>query len=251
MKNRWPEAVEINLSILNEFPEDLETYNRLAKAMTELGRIREAKVVFQRVLEISPYNSIARKNLERLMKLDDADLDVGAEGGPAGNTFIEESGKAGVTALINTAPAKVLLREAPGHCVKLQIENGALKAAGRGGAYLGQVEPRLASRLTRLMKGENRYEAVVTSVDDEDLSIIIREVYQDPSQSGTVSFPLRFGAGSGASRAAPVGYDIGEEGYAEPSAVKDWSSDDTEPGDDDAFSPIVHRIISSGGDSEE
>ncbi len=29
-------------------------------------------------------------------------------------------------------------------------------------------------------------------------------------------------------------------------AVKDWSDDDTEPGDDDAFTPVIHRIISAG-----
>ena len=35
---------------------------------------------------------------------------------------------------------------------------------------------------------------------------------------------------------------------AEKVAVKDWSNDDTEPGDDEAFSPVIHRIINSPGD---
>ena len=28
--------------------------------------------------------------------------------------------------------------------------------------------------------------------------------------------------------------------------VKDWSDDDTEPGDDDAYTPVFHRIIKAG-----
>ena len=33
--------------------------------------------------------------------------------------------------------------------------------------------------------------------------------------------------------------------------VKDWSNDDTEPGDDDAFGPVIHRIIgNTPGDDE-
>ena len=253
MQNRWPEAVETNTAILSDFPEDLEAYNRLGKAMSEQGRVGEAKDAFQRALDISPHNSIARKNLDRLMKVEDADVGSGAGVGRAGHTFIEESGKAGVTSLMSVAPANVLVKEAPGRSVKLEIDGGALKVYGLADECLGQVEPRLASRLTRLMKSGNRYEAAVTSVGERELSVIIREVYHHPSQADVVSFPLRAGVGVYL-QGTTLGYDPGDEEFAEPTAVKDWSSDDTEPGDDDAFSPVVHRIISSatgGGESED
>jgi hypothetical protein len=49
------------------------------------------------------------------------------------------------------------------------------------------------------------------------------------------------------------GDTLGEEEGQETEAVtvKDWSNDDTEPGDDDAFSPGIHRIINpeEGGGS--
>ena len=47
-----------------------------------------------------------------------------------------------------------------------------------------------------------------------------------------------------------LGYNV-PEGMAENREykfVKDWSDDDTEPGDDDDFNPAIHRFISS--DSE-
>tara|TARA_B100000809_G_scaffold220391_1_gene228100 strand:- start:430 stop:597 length:168 start_codon:yes stop_codon:yes gene_type:complete len=33
-------------------------------------------------------------------------------------------------------------------------------------------------------------------------------------------------------------FDAGDD-----DTLKDWSNDDTEPGDDDAFGPVIHRII--------
>ncbi|MYA62592.1 MAG: hypothetical protein F4X94_08485 [Dehalococcoidia bacterium] len=38
MKNRWEEAVAVNQTIVRDFPEDIGSYNRLGKALSELGR---------------------------------------------------------------------------------------------------------------------------------------------------------------------------------------------------------------------
>ncbi len=252
MQSRWEEAVEVNRSILTEFSDDLEAYNRLGKALSELGRNREAREAFQRALQISPHNTIARKNLERLSRLGDEVVPPpAARTGTAPEVFIEESGKAGVTALINLAPSNVLLKLAPGHSVELQIDGTALKVADPSGEYVGQVEPKLAARLTRLIKGGNRYEARVTSVGEHELTIIIRETYKHPSQAGIVSFPSRSGADYRVYLPSTLlGYELGEEEGEESdaTAVKDWSDDDTEPGDDEAFSPVLHRIINAGGE---
>jgi hypothetical protein len=239
------DAAAANESMLIDFPDDLEAYNRLGKALTELGRVREAKAAFQRAIEISPYNAIARKNLGRLLQLGDEAPRGNLKSGTTPDAFIEESGKTGVTSLINLAPNKTLLQMAPGHPVQLLMDGGGLKVADADGAYVGQVEPKLASRLTRLMKGGNRYGATVTSVGAEELTVIIREVYQEPSQSGIVSFPSKGGDYRVYLPGTVLGYDLaeGETEEVAPIHVKDWSDDDTEPGDDDAFKPVVHRII--------
>jgi len=41
------------------------------------------------------------------------------------------------------------------------------------------------------MAGGNRYEAVVTSVGQGEVVVLIREVYRHPSLAGTPSFPTR------------------------------------------------------------
>ena len=249
IKSMWPEAAEANLAILNDSPDDLEAYNRLGKALSELGRVEEAKAAFQQALNLSPHNAIAAKNLDRLIQLGD-EVPTGQGGGNSSpHAFIEESGKTGVTSLINLASAKVLLKMGPGQPIDLEIDGAGLKISNASGEYIGQVEPKLASRLVRLIEGGNRYETTVTSVSESELTVIIREIFKHPSQAGTVSFPSKGGAGQGVYLPSTIlGYDLGDEDTVEggPVAVKDWSDDDTEPGDDDAFSPVVHRIINPG-----
>ena len=257
MHGKWEQAATVNQSIVREFPDDLEAYNRLGKALSELGRNRDAKAAFESVLQRSPKNSIAKKNLVRLAKFsDDVSPRVAKRASRSVHAFIEESGKAGVTTLTKPAPTSVLLELTPGDLVKLSVTGRALTVTDESGAYIGLVEPRVGSRIARLIKGGNRYEATVTSAEDQRLDIIIRETYKSPSQMGVVSFPLRGSAEYGGYLPSQaMAYDAGDEEMeipvAEKVAVKDWSNDDTEPGDDEAFSPVIHRIINSPGDEME
>ena len=249
MKNRWPEAVAINRSLIEDFPGDLESYNRMGRALTELGRIDEAREAFRRVLEVSPHNTIARKNLDRLDQLGDNLPRHQPTNRRAARAFIGESGKTLVTSLVNVAPPQTLARLTPGDDVNLELAGRRLNVREEAsGEELGQVESKTASRLKRLMSGGNRYAATVKSVDDRAVTIIIREVYKHPSQVGIVSFPSKASSGSYAS-SAPAGYDSAEDENAVEAkrinAAKDWSDDDTEPGDDEAFTPSIHRIINS------
>ena len=249
MQNHWPEAVALNRSLIEDFPGDLESYNRMGRALTELGRIDEAREAFRRVLEVSPHNTIARKNLDRLDQLGDNLPRHQPAHRRATQAFIGESGKTLVTSLLNVAPSKTLARLTPGDDVNLELVGRRLNVREEAsGDELGQVESKTASRLKRLMSGGNRYAATVKSVDERNLSIIIREVYKHPSQAGIVSFPSQASSGAYVSGQA-IGYDTTEdENTVEArriNAAKDWSDDDTEPGEDEAFTPSIHRIINS------
>ena len=63
---RWDEAAQMNLRILELFPDDLSAQNRLGKAYSELGRLEEAVVAYEESLKKQPSNPIARKNLAAL-----------------------------------------------------------------------------------------------------------------------------------------------------------------------------------------
>ncbi len=189
MQNRWEEAVQVNQAILELFPNDVDALNRLGKALTELGRYEEAKDAYRRALSIDPLSTIAQKNLSRLALMD-PDRPVKEDGVKAApRVFIEERGKAGTTMLVNVAPREALIKVSAGDQVNLAAVEGSLRVTTIGGDYLGQVDPKLGLRLMRLMQGGNQYVVAVTSVGAQDVKVIIRETYQDPSQVGKLSFP--------------------------------------------------------------
>ena len=191
LSSRWQEAVDLNREIIEEFPRDVEAHNRLGKALSELGHYRDAKAAFGRTLEIAPANSIARKNLRRLDQLSE-DAPVPRQGSKATlQLFIEERGKSGSISLTRLPPDGAHLHVAPGDAVQLRLAGNGLTVESADGLYLGEVEPKQGQRLARLMDGGNRYEAAVTSVQEDSLVIMIRETYQHSSQQGIVSFPYK------------------------------------------------------------
>ena len=72
MVGRWREAVETNKSIIENFPSDVDAYNRLGRAYMELGEYLKARQSYGRAKELDPYNAIAEKNLGRLSHLGEA-----------------------------------------------------------------------------------------------------------------------------------------------------------------------------------
>ena len=189
MQGRWRQASEVNKSILEDFPQDVDAYNRLGRAYMELGEYPQAKAAYGRAVELDPYNPIARRNLQRLSYLKEPVKVKGEANKVEPQHFIEEIGKAGMDNLLALAPKEILARMVAGDKVYLKIEGISLVAADSRGEYLGKVTPRYSQRLIKLMKGGNRYTAAVVSSAEDVLTIIIREIYQDPGQVGRVSFP--------------------------------------------------------------
>ncbi len=183
---RWREAADLNRELLARFGEDAEVYNRLGKALTELGKVREARATYRKALRLDPANAIARRNLDRLAGATRADAPP-----PAAQVdsalFIEEGGKAAIVRLEAERAAALKALDA-GDPLRLEARGDAVNALTPDGDYLGMVEPRTGLRLARLMAGGNRYSAALVSNGDPP-RIVVRETFQHLSQAGKVSFP--------------------------------------------------------------
>ncbi len=187
----WTAAAEINQKILEMGP-DSAAENRAAKAYWEQGELGLAREHYQSALAIDPTNRIAERNIGRLRMLmvEAGSKTVAASPGSKApvSIFVEETGKTGFAHLVDLAKPMDLAQVNPGDFVELE-PSGPRVVAKSNGVRIGVVEPRVAARLLRLMADGNKYAAGVTSLGDEDVRIIIRETYQDPSNYGKVSFP--------------------------------------------------------------
>jgi hypothetical protein len=192
MQGRWREAVTANKGIIEDFPNDVDAYNRLGRAYLELGEYSQAREAYRRTLEVDPFNTIAKKNLQRLSYLREEAVTLKGESRKVEpQRFIEEIGKAGVVNLYHLAPKTVRARLIAGDEVNLKIDGLSLIVEDSVGEYLGQVDPKHGQRLIKLMEGGNKYSVAVVSSTEEGMTVIIREVYQHPSQAGRLSFPSK------------------------------------------------------------
>jgi tetratricopeptide (TPR) repeat protein len=188
---QWADAAATNRKLL-ELGADAEAENRLAKALWELGELKAAREHYQTALALDPTNRIAERNIDRLKVLLVA---AGEQTVPAADgskapvsIFVEETGKTGFAYLTDLADPRQLAQVNPGDAVELTPEGNRLVASANG-LRIGVVEPRVAARLLKLMADGNKYAAGVTSLGDKDVRIILREIFQDPTNYGKVSFP--------------------------------------------------------------
>lgn len=235
-KNRWEEAAEINRQLIS-LGEDADTYNRLGKAYFELGRIGDARNAYQHTLRINAANTIARKNLERLEEL----LSRSSEATAPIKTsrqlvdlrlFITETGKTALTTLVDVPRTPIIDLIVTGEKVDLRLEGRIVLAFDADGNGIGRLEPKLAQRLSELMAGGNRYVAAIAQTNNHQLRVLIREIYQDPSQRGRVSFPGKLG--ESALRGGYVATARYDE-YGEDMLEDDDSTDEREEVEEETF----------------
>ncbi|GAC1470935.1 MAG: hypothetical protein PVS3B2_14090 [Candidatus Dormibacteraceae bacterium] len=188
---KWDDAVKLNKFIVESFGGDEETQNRLGKALSELGKLKDAKAAYEVALKLNPMNSIAKKNAARLNTLlhQKEGLKVGGTRVDL-NLFVEEMGKTVITALEGSSP-DICNKVAAGDVAELKIDGDGIVAETSRGVKLGVLEAKMARRLIKFMRGGNKYQGGVTACDGSTVKLIVRETYQDPKFAGKPSFAIR------------------------------------------------------------
>jgi tetratricopeptide repeat protein len=190
MQNRWSEASEVNRQIIELFPDDVDSHNRLGKALMELGQYPESRDAYRQAARLDPSNTIAARNLQRLEQLTEGDGEATPPTPVDPRLFIEEAGKTAVTTLTDPASRAMLVRLTAGDPLTIEIDGNVVKMVDQTGEVIGLVEPKLAQRISRLTQMGNKLSAAVTAADDQSVRVIIREVYRDPSMGNRASFPM-------------------------------------------------------------
>lgn len=174
LMGNWENAVAINLEILAETPEDIDTLNRLALAYTVLGKTREAKDIYQKVFEIDPLNSIALRNLKRIKESQESSS--GCISVQLNNNFLEETGKTKVVELVNIAQPKIVQILRTGQSVNLCIKRSKIFILEGEKQYIGVLPDDIGRRLIKLMNSGNKYVAYIKSSNPNKVQVFIKEI---------------------------------------------------------------------------
>jgi hypothetical protein len=189
---QWEDAGKANREIIALSPGDIEAHNRLGKALSELGRVKEAIAAFQRAIDLQPANVIAGRNLARLKQLAGTAADV-ARVAPAPKAnpvaFMTARGSAVLTELRKPASSQARATASAGSRVALDSAGAEVRASNSQGEYLGVLEPRIGRRYVKLVSAGFRYEATVATVTGNSLGVLIRETYKPAAQAHVTSFP--------------------------------------------------------------
>ena len=167
----WTTAINLNQTILQEEPDDIDTLNRLAFAFMSSGNAKDAKALYEKVLSLDMKNPIAIRNIKRLNDTNGKKTTI-----LINNLFIEEPGKTKVMDLINIADKKVITHLRSGEKLLLTIKRSKIFVLDLDNQFIGMLADDICQRLTKFMEAGNEYEAYVRTVDNNKVSIFIREV---------------------------------------------------------------------------
>src|SRR4030095_6963193 len=126
-------------------------YNRLGKALTELGHYGDARDAYAHAVKLDPLHGIATKNLQRLSKMA-AEASAATQPSPVDpRLFIEESGKTTVTQLTDVRRTEATAQLSAGDQLQLERRGNQLIVADASGHEIGRIEPKLEQDLVRLL----------------------------------------------------------------------------------------------------
>jgi len=183
----WKEAVKCNEQIVKANPENIEALNRLGHAYLELGKAETAKKYFNKVLKLDPYNQIAQKNLLTIATKKFSKCESKAPLNP--NLFLEDPGKTKTTSLVEIAEKEIVLSLSIGDEIEIVPKKRTIVATTKKGVYLGKLADDLSLRLISFLKGGNKYEVNIKSIEPGEIKIFIREIFRSKKFVNLSSFP--------------------------------------------------------------
>lgn len=192
LNNNWQEACNLNLQLLEEKENDIDSLNRLAFAYLKLQKFPDAKKTYTKVLSLDATNPIASKNIKKIDALSkqkpNASKNSTSHAGE--DSYIEEAGKTKTVELTNLADKKTISIVQPGDQVSILPKRSKIFIQTDDKKYIGMLPDSVGMRLTSLIKGGNEYRAFVKSTGDKSVTVFIRETKRASKFKNQPSFSI-------------------------------------------------------------
>jgi len=187
VNKKWEETIHLNENIMETYPNDIPTLNRLGISYSMIGKNKKAQERFSKVIEIDPHNQIAKNNLTRLKSNKTSGLL-----NPFTQTvsFIEEPGKSKVVPLVNQAEPKIFSSLNIGEPVELGHCKHKVKVVNQKDTFIGYLPDNISHRLLQLLRSGYKYKTVMKSVNPKAPQVFIAETHASKRLKGVPSFPL-------------------------------------------------------------
>lgn len=186
----WHQALDTNLAILAEDPEDVDALNRTARAYLQLGDIENAVEFSKRVLVFDPLNPIADKCISKCSLLRDNGRFF-SKVPCTHDAFLEIPGKTKIVSLVNLCESATLARLDAGDNVVMIPKIHKVAVTTLDETYIGRLPDDLATRIIFFVKNGNEYQAYIKSVGEAEVKVFIRETKRASDLDQTPSFPFR------------------------------------------------------------
>lgn len=186
----WKNAAALNKTLIKEDPNDIDALNRLAYALTVLGKIQDAKSTYRKVLKLDVLNQIAIRNIKKLTNLGSKRIPKSLSSIKSlSSAFLEETGKTKIISLVNTAQPKIIALLTTGQPVLITIKRSKIFVQDQNNQYLGVLPDDIGRRLIKLMKGGNIYEACIKSATEHNVCVFVKETKRASKYKNQPSFP--------------------------------------------------------------
>ena len=192
LANDWETALEVNLNILAEEPDNTDALNRSARAYLQLGLIDKAVSLSRKVLTIDPLDTIAIRCIGKCDALQSNGIHSLETTSLSENLFLEIPGKTKIVSLVNLCESVVLARLNAGATVQMipRMHKVAITTISEE-SYIGRLPDDLATRIIYLVKAGNEYDTYIKSVTENDVKVFIKEAKKAEAVNHIPSFPIK------------------------------------------------------------
>ena len=184
-QQNWQAAIDFNKQIIEQDATNMPAMIRQGVALVQLGKTKEAKKLFQDVLELDKTHQLAKKHLQKLQN----NQTITLSSLPGDEQFIEEPGKTKTVELHRLVGKEQLEGISVGQICDMKPKNRFISVE-LNGKYIGSLPEDLSSRLTKLIKGGNIYACYIRSISSHSCGVFIKELERSKSQEFVSSFPV-------------------------------------------------------------
>lgn len=185
----WKKAACYNQLIIDHDKHNVAALNRLTKALLEQGKFWQAKKICQQLLAFDRYNPIALKNKQKLHTRKKEDCQPSVDEAVCTSDFlVKEPGKSRCIKVVNPATSPILQLLDSGDTLSMVVKKHGITITRKDHVYLGTLPDDVATKLISFIKGGNRYQIYVRSVNGQNLEVFIKETFRSRKFRNLPSF---------------------------------------------------------------